>query len=90
MGFDFNAFLTPWVVGAVILLITFGLSAEALNNAINGLSNSSEDWFKLGVNLGIFLIFLVILLVPSVKNNINKIINTVFDYPMKIVNNFFK
>ncbi|MBN1923639.1 MAG: hypothetical protein JW791_02675 [Nanoarchaeota archaeon] len=90
MGFEFSKYLTPWVVGGAILLTTVGVSRNVWEDLLQGTVIDGVQTINLAVNTLIFVLFLSIMLVPSIRDNINKMINKIFEYPMKVIENFFK
>lgn len=83
-------FLAVWCVLIVIFVMFVGFNLESLNSLLEGGNISEQDSIELGAYGTIFIILMCLFLVPSIKNNISSIINKSFEFPNKIMNNFFK
>ena len=89
MGFDFFSMLTIWAVGASILLVSIGLNLDAMRSLMNGISINENQLVSVAVHAFIFIFFLAVFLVPNMKNPLNDMIKKMFEFPMKIMKNFF-
>lgn len=82
-------FLTPWIIGCVILVMFLGINAETINNFFDNVENSFEQLVTFGIHLGLFLLFLSIYLVKPIRDGLNKILIKIMAYPLKLVGTFF-
>ncbi|PJA22891.1 hypothetical protein COX58_00930 [archaeon CG_4_10_14_0_2_um_filter_Archaea_38_6] len=90
MGFDFSSYLMPWGVGGTILLFAVGLNTGEITDLMNGLNLDYFGWVKFLANAFIFLFFLAIVLIPPVRNNLYKLLDLIFGYPVKVLEKFFR
>jgi hypothetical protein len=90
MGFEFNTFIAQASVVLIVLITTACITTNELKDLINGIELQTPNMAKLMVNVLMFIFVSSIFLIPSVRGNVNKIINKPLEYSIKLLDKFMK
>ncbi|MDD4353298.1 MAG: hypothetical protein PHN56_02455 [Candidatus Nanoarchaeia archaeon] len=90
MGFEFNTFIAQASVVLIVLITTACITTNELKDLINGIELQIPNMAKLMVNVLMFIFVSSIFLIPSVRGNVNKIINKPLEYSIKLLDKFMK
>lgn len=90
MDFDYLQFLTPWIIGGIVLIFFTGINADTINNLINNAVNTFEQLIRFVISSVPFMIAMSILIIKPLREGFGKTAKIIADYPSKLLENFFK
>ncbi len=89
-GYDFFSVLSKCGIVLITIVFISAINESSLNQLMNGLSIDSSQINALMVNIILLVFLLGVFLIPSVRENVLKLINKPFDYVNKLLDTFMK
>ena len=89
-GFDFFSVLSKSGIMLILIVFIGAINESSINSLIDGFSIDSSQMKALVVNVTLFVFLLGVFLIPSLRENVMKLINKPFEYANKALDTFMK
>jgi len=89
-GYDLFSVLSKCGIALIAIVFISAINESSINQLIEGLPIDSSQMEMLTVNIILLVFLLGVFLIPSVRENVLKLINKPFDYANKLLDAFMK
>ncbi len=89
-GFDFFSVLSKSGMVLIVIVFISAINESSINQMIDGVSIDSSQMKTLAVNVALLVFLLGAFLIPSVRDNLMKLINKPFEYANRTLDKIMK